>query len=75
MNGNFFDFLKGDTTIPIAESTKEVKVIDQNRVKNQTWYLYTFNPESFKCPLDCIIISVSTQRDLIIFHFISIELL
>lgn len=52
-----FDFLRGDRTIPVstAEIEQEENLKD---FRNETWTLYTLNPESKECPLDCLIIVV-----------------
>lgn len=59
----FFDFLRGDRTISVvATEEKEEKAADNiasNEKKNENWILYTLNPESKNCPLNCLIISVT----------------
>lgn len=53
----FFDFLRGDRTISVtAEQTEKEE--NSKEAKNENWTLYTLNPESKECPLDCLIISV-----------------
>jgi len=56
-----FDFLRGDRTISV--STAEIELEENLKdLKNETWTLYTLNPESKECPLDCLIIVVHCIR-------------
>lgn len=52
-----FDFLRGDRTISVTATDTETLEIPKE-TKNETWTLYTLNPESKDCPLDCLIVSV-----------------
>lgn len=54
-----FDFLRGDRTISVtASDTKTPEIFTDCVVQNEIWTLYTLNPESKDCPLDCLIVSV-----------------
>ena len=63
-----FDFLRGDRTISV--STAEIELEENLKdLKNETWTLYTLNPESKECPLDCLIIVVHARKLYFIFFF------
>lgn len=59
-----FDFLRGGKPISIGtfplKSNAEIKPSNDpiNQINPEKWILYTLNPESKSCPLDCIIIHV-----------------
>ena len=57
-----FDFLRGGKPISIELSQSETKEKESSesieQFKAELWTLYTLNPESKNCPLDCIIIHV-----------------
>lgn len=54
----FFDFLRGDKTISVTENVNSKKEEPVGVKKNEKWILYTINPESINCPLDCLIVHV-----------------
>ena len=59
---NIFDFLMSGKTVSLSSAVNggnENKDEADNIKKNKTWILYTLNTESEKCPLDCLIISVT----------------
>ena len=67
-NETIFDFLRGGRTIPIISNANVTENEDGNELgkeedlEKESWILYTLDPESKTCPLDCLIIFVRLKK-------------